>query len=99
MKENQELLTHVREMEVHFDEVTRVLSGLDEAISEFIEYKSDLMALKEYLESGQWKKDFEADEAGLIPADMKREGLSEDVLYGLLQISASFYHRGFWLLG
>lgn len=85
MKENQELLTRVREMEDRYDEVTRVLAGLDEAISEFKDYKSDLMALKEYMESGQWKKDYEADEAGLIPKDMKRGVLSEDGLYGLLQ--------------
>ena len=85
MKQNQELLTRVREMEDRYDEVTRVLAGLDEAISEFKDYKSDLMALKEYMESGQWKKDFEADEAGQIPADMKRGVLSEDGLYGLLQ--------------
>lgn len=85
MKQNQELLTRVREMEDRYDEVTRVLAGLDEAISEFKDYKSDLMALKEYMESGQWKKDYEADEAGLIPKDMKRGVLSEDGLYGLLQ--------------
>ena len=85
MESKNELLTRVREMEDRYDEVTRVLAGLDEAISEFKDYKSDLMALKEYMESGQWKKDFEADEAGLIPADVKRGVLSEDGLYGLLQ--------------
>ena len=85
MKQNQELLTRVREMEDRYDEVTRVLAGLDEAISEFKDFKPDMMALKEYMESGQWKKDFEADEAGQIPADVKRGVLSEDGLYGLLQ--------------
>ena len=85
MRSNQELLTRVREMEDRYDELARVLAGLDEAISEFKDYKSDLMALKEYMESGQWKKDYEADEAGLIPTDMKRGVLSEDGLYDLLQ--------------
>ncbi len=32
-----------------------------------------------------WKDDFEADEKGLIPKDMKRGVLSEDGLYNLLQ--------------
>ena len=91
MKENQELLTRVREMEDRYDEVTRVLAGLDEAISEFKDYKSDLMALKEYMESGQWKKDFEADEAGQIPSEVKRGVLSEDGLYGLLQGADKIY--------
>ena len=37
------------------------------------------------MESGQWKKDFEADEAGQIPAEVKRGVLSEDGLFDLLQ--------------
>ena len=85
MESNNELLTRVREMEDRYDEVTRVLAGLDEAISEFKDFKPDLMALREYMESGQWKADFEADEAGQIPADVKRGVLSEDGLYDLLQ--------------
>ena len=85
MKTDQDMLTRVREMEDRYDELTRVLAGLDEAVSEFIDYKTDLMALKEYMESGQWRKDYEADEAGLIPKDMKRGVLSEDGLYDLLQ--------------
>ena len=41
--------------------------------------------LKEYMDSGQWKADFEADEAGKIPAGVKRGVLSEDGLYDLLE--------------
>lgn len=82
---NQDLLTRVREMEERYDELTRVLAGLDEAISEYKTFKPDLQALREYMESGQWEQDFEADEAGQIPADVKRGVLSEDGLYDLLQ--------------
>ena len=82
---NQDLLTRVREMEERYDELTRVLAGLDEAISEYKTFKPDLQALREYMESGQWKQDFEADETGQIPADVKRGVLSEDGLYDLLQ--------------
>ena len=82
---NQDLLTRVREMEERYDELTRVLAGLDEAISEYKTFKPDLQALREYMESGQWKQDFEADEAGQIPADVKRGVLSEDGLYDHLQ--------------
>ena len=32
----------------------------------------------------QGQKDFEADEAGLVPRDLPREVLSEDALYNLL---------------
>lgn len=82
---NQDLLARVREMEDRYDELTRVLAGLDEAISEYKTFLPDLEALREYMESGQWKQDFEADEAGRIPAEVKRGVLSEDGLYELLQ--------------
>ena len=38
------------------------------------------LTLEDYMESGQWQKDFEADEAGLVPKDLPREILSEDAL-------------------
>ena len=46
--------------------------------------KEDKAILSSYYES-IWKEDFEADEQGLIPKDMKRGVLSEDGLYNLLQ--------------
>ena len=44
----------------------------------------DKIILSSYYET-LWKDDFEADEQGLIPKDMKRGVLSEDGLYDLLQ--------------
>ena len=41
-------------------------------------------ALKEYYESGLWLSDYEADERGELPADLKRCVLSQDGLYNLL---------------
>ena len=82
---NKELLKRVREMEDRYDEFTRVLAELDNAISEFKDYKADLTILQEYMDSGQWKADFEADEAGRIPVEVKRGVLSEDGLYDLMQ--------------
>ncbi len=35
--------------------------------------------------SKQWRKDFEADEQGLYPEDLKRGVLSEDGIYNLLE--------------
>ena len=85
MKTNKELLKRVREMEIRFYEVTRVLAELEDAAEEYRNFKPDLAILKEYMDSGQWKADFEADEAGEIPNEVKRGVLSEDGLYDLLQ--------------
>ena len=46
--------------------------------------REDYEALKSYMDSGQWLKDFEADEKGKLPANLKRGVLSEDGLYDLL---------------
>ena len=43
-----------------------------------------LYELSAYYESDLWMEDYEADEAGELPADLKRGVLSEDCLYNLL---------------
>ena len=42
-----------------------------------------LKALSKYYSSDAWKRDFAADEAGLLPKDLKRGVLSEDGIYAL----------------
>lgn len=44
-----------------------------------------LKALSEYYSSDAWKRDYAADEAGLLPKDLKRGVLSEDGIYALLE--------------
>ncbi len=41
--------------------------------------------LETYYESVKWRKDFENDEAGLLPKNLKRGVLSEDGIYNLLE--------------
>ena len=41
--------------------------------------------LEAYYESIKWRKDFESDEAGLLPKNLKRGVLSEDGIYNLLE--------------
>ena len=91
--QNDELIRRVSLMEDRYDEVTRVMAALEEAIDEYEDFKSELDALKDYMESGDWKKDFEADEAGQIPAEIKRGVLTEDALYDLLNDSDKILAR------
>lgn len=44
----------------------------------------DMPLLAAYLDGGQWQKDYEADEQGRIPKNMKRGILSQDGLYNLV---------------
>ena len=47
--------------------------------------KEALRLLDAYLTSGQWLEDYEADEHGEFPPDMKRGVLAQDALYNLLE--------------
>ena len=40
--------------------------------------------LIDYYENGQWLTDYECDERGELPKDLKRGVLAEDTLYNLL---------------
>ena len=44
-----------------------------------------LRLLSDYYTSSAWKRDFAADEAGLLPKELKRGVLSEDGVYNLLE--------------
>ncbi len=49
------------------------------------ECKELLNELSSYYSSDAWKRDFAADEAGLLPKDLNRSVLSEDGIYNLLE--------------
>lgn len=44
-----------------------------------------LLLLDAYYASGEWREDYEADERGEFPPDLKRGVLSQDALYDLLE--------------
>ena len=86
-------------MEDRYDEVTRVLAALEEAVDEYEDFKSEIDALKEYMASGQRKEDYEADEAGQLPSGLKRGVLSQDALYNLLNDADQIVARARKVLG
>ena len=97
--DKQARIERISLMENRFDGATRVLGELDEAISGYEDFKSALEALKDYMASGEWKEDYEADEAGMVPADLKRGVLSQDGLYNLLQDADRSLCRALGVLG
>lgn len=78
-------IQRIKDFEYKFNEVSRVLAALEKATEEWADVKCWLEELREYQESGQWQKDFEAGERGEIPADIERGVLSEDGLWNLLE--------------
>lgn len=70
----------VTEMEVVYNRVQQAVKKK----KTYPEFREDVETLRRYMDYGDWKKDFEADERGELPKDLKRGVLSEDGLYNLL---------------
>ena len=71
-------------MEVYFDILSSAIKSNPQILKEDVNLQKMLCELTSYYESGQGLKDFESDERGELPKDLKRGVLSEDGVYNLL---------------
>ena len=71
-------------MEQSMERASAAVTELSAALRNYAAVQDDLAALNAYYGSDEWKNDFADDEAGLLPATLKRGVLSEDGLWNLL---------------
>ncbi|MBR5378283.1 MAG: DUF4298 domain-containing protein [Bacteroidales bacterium] len=76
-------IERITKMEALFDKSGEVIKRLETALEDFAKIENDIAKLEAYYDK-DWRKDFEADEAGKLPKDLKRGVLSEDGIYDLL---------------
>ena len=79
-----EQIERIQHYETLLDRIAPVLENLEEALDAFEGIQDDVKELSAYYEDDDWREDFEADEAGKLPADLKRGVLSEDGIYDVL---------------
>ena len=79
-----EQIERIQEMEGCLDASEKAISELSEALSAFETVQPKLRRLSDYYSSDLWMQDFEDDEAGRLPRDLKRGVLSEDAVYDLI---------------
>ena len=79
-----EQIERIQHYEMLLDRVVPVLGDLQEALDAFDGIQDDVKELSAYYEDDDWREDFEADEAGKLPRDLKRGVLSEDGIYDVL---------------
>ena len=77
-------IERITQMESLFEKSEEVVKRLETALNDFAALEHDIAKLEAYYTSPQWRKDFEADEAGKLPKDLKRGVLSEDGIWNLL---------------
>ena len=78
-------IDRITRMETLYDKSQEVVNRLNQALEDFTALQTDLDELEAYYTSPHWRKDFEADEAGKLPKDLKRGVLNEDGLWNLLE--------------
>ncbi len=84
MSDNKKQIARIRQMERRLNRATAAVKRLTAALEKWDATKADIQALDEYYGSDLWRQDFADDEAGLLPADLKRGVLSEDGIWNLL---------------
>ncbi len=82
--EQQKVTDRIRQMEQYFDEVREATEKDAKAVHKDKDLYEKWQALLAYYEGGQWLKDFECDERGELPCNLKRGVLSEDGVYNLI---------------
>ena len=91
--EEKERVQRVEEMERAMDALAAAAEKLELALEDWAAARTELQTLAAYYESPLWREDFEADEAGKLPAELRRGVLSEDGLYDLLERAEALERR------
>ena len=80
---SDERVARIKKMEEKLDKVTPKINNFENALNDLNSAFEDIKSLSDYYKK-EWKEDYEADEQGKIPKDLKRGVLSQDTLYDLL---------------
>jgi len=79
----QEVIKRIERMEMYFDILQNVSKTYPDVTNE-LWFTELLEKVTEYYESKLWIEDYEADEKGLLPDDLKRGILSQDGFYNFI---------------
>lgn len=88
-----EQIDRISQMEQRMERAAAAVMSLSAALDRYEEVQEDISTLKAYYESKTWKLDFADDEAGKLPADLRRGVLSEDGIWNLLTDARELVER------
>ena len=77
-------IRRIQRMEEMLDRAAPAIAAAREAMEKYREVQAETDELSAYYTGPDWRKDFEADEKGLLPPALKRGVLSEDAVYDLI---------------
>ena len=79
-----EQIERIKQMELRMERAAKAVMELSAALDNYESVQEDIAELESYYGSEMWKHDYADDEAGRLPADLKRGVLSEDGIWNLL---------------
>ena len=79
-----EQIERIKQMELRMKRAAKAVTELSAALDNYESVQEDIAELDNYYGSEMWKQDYADDEAGRLPADLKRGVLSEDSIWNLL---------------
>ena len=92
-QDNKQQIARIRRMERNLNTAVAAVKRLTAALDKWETVQDAIAALDEYYGSDLWRQDFADDEAGRLPADLKRGVLSEDGIWNLLTDARSLNDR------
>ncbi|MBQ9630720.1 MAG: DUF4298 domain-containing protein [Treponema sp.] len=92
-QKNLAQIERIKQMEKILDESNVAVEELSNALKKYEAVQKKYYALSSYYGSVRWIKDYEDDESGKIPKNLKRAVLSEDAVYDLIQNHRSLITR------
>ena len=72
-------------MEQHLHRASQAVMKLSAALDEYQEAQAAISELSAYYGSNTWKQDFDDDQQGRLPQELRRGVLSEDGIWNLLE--------------
>ena len=90
LAEIQVTVVRIKKMEQYLDEILAEIRSVRDSngapiLVRNVAVQLKLETLRAYFESGLWLHDYECDEQGELPTDLKRGVLAQDTLYNLLE--------------
>ena len=82
MKKTKQI-ERIEKMEKLMDDSILAIRELEKSFNRYLRAQKKIDELSDYYFSRQWRKDYEDDEKGKLPQELKRGVLSEDGLYNM----------------
>lgn len=86
-------ISRIAHMEQLYDEIIQILDSFELSLNQFQDTQTKLKELSDYYTSPVWIQDYDDDQEGKLPNELKRGVLSQDGIYLLLERHKALIER------